>query len=62
MTSDEVIDQLAAVRESGAVNMMDRNGVRKFADRTNFRELVEFIDENDGSAYVEALKRMGRER
>lgn len=60
--NDEIIDQLAAVRETGAVNMFDKTGVQRVADECGFDELVAFIDENGTSGYSEALQEMGRRR
>ena len=59
---EEVISQLAAVRESGATNMMSRQGVRRVASEMGFAELVEFIREEDSATYMDYLKEMGSRR
>lgn len=60
--SDDVIAQLAAVRETGAVNMLDRYGVQRVAEQCGFQELVAFIDDASSQEYIERLEEMGRRR
>ena len=57
--NDEVISQLAAVRETGATNMLDKRGVKDVADQCDFIELCDFIDDASSSQYMEALQEMG---
>lgn len=59
---DDVIEQLASVRESGAVNMFDRHGVQRVAREFGFTALVNFIDDERAEMYVKALEEMGRRR
>ena len=60
--NDEVISQLAAVRETGATNMLDKRGVKDVADQCDFIELCDFIDDASSSQYMEALEEMGSRR
>lgn len=66
--TNDVVEQLASVRESALVNMMDRRGVREVANALGHEQLVEFCDALDamprrdrGSLWVGALKRMGED-
>lgn len=56
---DEVIEQLAAVRETGQVNMFNKSGVQRVAHECDFHELVTFIEDNDNATYIDALQEMG---
>ncbi len=60
--NDEIITQLAAVRETGATNMMNKRGVKDVADQCDFIELCDFIDEASADEYMEALQEMGSRR
>lgn len=57
--NDDVIDQLASVRQSGAVNMFDKNGVQVVAHEFGHHQLVVFIEEASSAEYMEALETMG---
>jgi hypothetical protein len=58
--ADELVRQVAVVRDTGATNMLDRNGVRRVADEVGgMEELVEFVDECDAGEYMEVLETMG---
>lgn len=59
---DEVIEQLAIVRETGAVNMMNKGGVKQVAAECDLQELVEFIENASASSYMDHLKEMGERR
>lgn len=59
---DEVIEQLAAVRSTGAVNMMDKGGVGRVAKQLDLEELKEFTEEASASSYMNHLEEMGRRR
>ena len=51
MTS-KVREQILKVRDTGAVNMFDINGVQTIAYRLNLFELVNFLAEKIGRAHV----------
>lgn len=57
--NDDVISQLAAVRESGSCNMHDRVCVRQFAEQAGFEELESFLADADNAQYMDYLKEMG---
>lgn len=59
---EEVLDQLAAVRETGHCNMLDVNCVFDVADQCDFIELCDFIDQESRGDYMEALEEMGETR
>jgi len=44
--TDKLVEQILAIRASGAVNMFDANGVQIEANKRNFFELVILIEEN----------------
>lgn len=50
--SDKVLRQQEAVRDSGLVNMFDKQGVRDAADQMGFDELVAVLDDVDGGEYI----------
>lgn len=61
----EAVAQLAAVRETGAVNMHNMNGVRHVAASIGFDELVALLDDLDdhprnerAEAYMAYLEHM----
>jgi hypothetical protein len=60
--TDDVIEQLAAVRDSGKTNMWDKEGVTHIADEAGHGELVEFAAAAGPDQYTEALMEMGRHR
>ena len=60
--TENVITQLAGVRETGATNMMDKSGVQSVADQCDFHELVVFIEDASNVQYMEALQEMGSRR
>jgi hypothetical protein len=41
-----VFEQLEAIRQSGEINMLDRNGVQVIANNLDFFELVCWIEDN----------------
>lgn len=57
--NDEVLDQLATVRESGYCNMVDQPCVKSAARQIGFDELVEFINEASAAEYMAHLEEMG---
>ena len=59
---DEVLDQLESVRVSGAVNMMDRGGVKTVAEIKNHSALVSFIEREGTEGYAQALQELGERR
>jgi len=46
--TDKIRDQIMAIRDSGAVNMMNVTQVQRLAFEQDFHELVIFIEENRG--------------
>lgn len=58
--NDDVINQLAAIREGGYCNMFDRRCVRDVARQIGFDELLDFIDNGSASDYMDHLEEMGR--
>ena len=46
--TDKIRDQILAIRDSGATNMMDVTQVQRLAFEQDFHELVIFIQENRG--------------
>jgi len=46
--TDKIRDQIMAIRDSGATNMMDVTQVQRLAFEQDFHELVIFIQENRG--------------
>lgn len=63
----DVLAQLAAIRETGAVNMNSIRGVRDVAEQIGFDETVGFIDRvalggtrHDRTLYLDYLKEMAR--
>jgi len=44
--TDKIRDQIMAIRDSGATNMMDATRVQRLAFEQDFHELVIFIEEN----------------
>lgn len=62
MTSDAVISQLAAIREGGWCNMLDRGCVLDMARQIDFPELVAFCEDATNREYMDALETMGAQR
>lgn len=60
--TDELISQFAAVRDTGATNMVSKHGVRKVAEQCEFNALADFIREASSEEYMEVLEEMGRRR
>ncbi len=56
----EVIEQAEAVRQSGAANMMDRNGVQVAANDQGFYALVLWIEDNKRTYMSELLMELGK--
>lgn len=56
----KIIEQLAEVRETAEVNMLDADGVQRVAHERDLYELVTFIDDNDFGTYASALDAMGK--
>lgn len=52
---DEVYEEYKQVRQSGAVNMMDRNGVQSVAYNKGCYRLVTWIEEHSGRDYSRLL-------
>ena len=48
MMTDKIRDQIMAIRDSGATNMMDVTQVQRLAFEQDFHELVIFIKDNRG--------------
>ena len=46
--TDKIRDQIMAIRDSGAVNMMNVTQVQRLAFEQDFHELVIFIEDNRG--------------
>jgi hypothetical protein len=46
LITDTLVEQILAVRASGAVNMLDATGVQWEANQRGFYELVIFIEEH----------------
>jgi hypothetical protein len=44
--TDKIREQIMAIRDSGATNMMDATRVQRLAFEQDFHELVIFIEEN----------------
>ena len=44
--TDTLVEQIMAIRSSGAVNMFDATGVQVEANKRNFFELVILIEDN----------------
>lgn len=44
--TDKIREQIMAIRDSGATNMMDATWVQRLAFEQDFHELVIFIEEN----------------
>lgn len=56
---DEVLKELAAVRETGVTNMHHRFNVEQVAEQYDFEELQEFLEDADNEEYMNALNQMG---
>jgi len=50
----KVHQQLEAIRQSGEINMLDRNGVQFIANREEYYELVVWIEDNR-DAYAQGI-------
>jgi len=46
MVTDKIRDQIMAIRDSGATNMMNATQVQRLAFEQDFHELVIFLEEN----------------
>lgn len=67
--TDDVLEQLAEVRETGLTNMMNREGVKTIADSLGFTQLMNFCDFVGGlpkmdrsGVWMNALTRMADQR
>lgn len=60
--TETLVEQFAIVRETGAVNMLDKFGVQNVAEQAQCDELVEFLSACDNAEYMAVLERMGAER
>jgi hypothetical protein len=58
-TPQDVIEVLAAVRESGAINMFDRRGAIELAEMMGYDEEADWLRENK-ARYMDALNAMGK--
>ena len=56
MASDKVMQQLEAVRRSGTTNMMDVNKVQVIAYKSDYYELVCFIEDSKPGEVIRALQ------
>lgn len=56
---EEVIDGLLEVRESGRVNMFDRNSVIRLMSALGWNDGAEWLIDNKDS-YMDALNEMGK--
>jgi len=50
---DKVLQQQEAIRQSGIVNMFDKNRVKEIAEDVGSDELAEFIENADAEEYIE---------
>ena len=50
---DKVLQQQEAIRQSGIVNMFDKNRVKEIAEDVGSDELAEFIENADPEEYIE---------
>jgi len=50
---DKVLQQQEAIRQSGIVNMFDKNKVKEIAEDVGSDELAEFIENADAEEYIE---------
>ena len=48
MVTDKIRDQIMAIRDSGATNMMNATQVQRLAFEQDFHELVIFLEEHRG--------------
>lgn len=59
---DDVLAQQEAIRQSGAINMFDKAGVRRLAEEEfGFDELAEFIAEASADEYIEMASQAAEE-
>lgn len=58
--NDDVINQLAAIRDGGYCNMFNKGCVEQAAQQIGFEELSEFLTDADATAYIDHLEEMGR--
>lgn len=56
MAEQEIYNQMEIVRQSGAINMVDKNGVKRVAREMGFHELVAHLDETGAADYMELLE------
>ena len=61
MTFQKIYDQMEEVRRTGAVNMMDKNGVQSVANELGYRDLVLWLEEATSKEYVEVLQTFPKE-
>lgn len=54
--SETVLEQYEEVRQSGAVNMINMNGVQGVANSMGHNELVTFIEEHGRDGYSKILE------
>jgi Mg/Co/Ni transporter MgtE len=50
---DKVLQQQEAIRQSGIINMFDKNRVKEIAEDVGSDELAEFIENADAEEYIE---------
>lgn len=56
MTTDKVMQQLEAVRRSGKTNMMDVNKVQLIAYKSDYHELVCFVEDSKPGEVIRAMQ------
>jgi len=60
MVEQDILDALEDVRDSGKINMMDKDGVQYIANGMEHHHLVTWIEEADMQEYTTALEQMGQ--
>lgn len=58
--TEEIIEQLEAVRADGRTNMLDMGGIQVVADDLGLHALVVWIEDATASEVMAALREMGR--
>lgn len=59
----ELLSELYAIRETGAVNMLDTRGVQDVAEQCGFEQTIEFLNDRQRrrAEYMPALEAMAEE-
>lgn len=63
MTNDTqmMLAQIEAIRRSGKTNMLDQSTVQRIAYECEYYALVNFIEDADNAAYMDAIQRASSE-